>query len=253
MKKYCISFICSLTTLSVIFSARGQGFQNLDFEAGPVYNSRYLPVAIYPDVLPNWTVRFGNTVQPGANCNDFILDYPAVALMSQGGYLGASYVIAGDRSVYLQSAANLGDPSSAINVSISQVGVVPEGMQSLVFDARNQWYGPYGEGFPIPPGPFNVKMGGVTVPLIQLASDGGNVTYGANISNWSGRSAELFIGVLVSSASGLDGWEGWSVVDSIRFSAEAVPEPAAAALVGLNCVLLGLWRTKGKFSRGRAK
>lgn len=136
-----------------------QGFQNLDFEAGPIYNSPDW-AAIYPDALPNWTVRFGNTVQPGASCNNFTLDYPVVALMSQGGFLGTNYVIAGDRSVYLQSSASLGDPSSAINVSISQVGVVPVGAQSLVFDARNQWYGPYGEGFPIPPGPFNVTMGG---------------------------------------------------------------------------------------------
>lgn len=228
--------------------ACGADFQNLDFEAGPIYNSPD-PAAIYPDVLPNWTVRFGNTIQPGASCNNFILDYPVVALMSQGGFLETNYVIAGDRSVYLQSSASLGDPLSAINVSISQVGVVPAVAQSLVFDARNQWY----SSFPIPPGLFNVTMDGVAVPLIPLTSDGGNVTYAANIANWSGQTTELSIGVLASSAWGGANWEGWSVVDSIRFSAESVPEPTVVALVGLSWVLLGLWRTKGKFSRGRVK
>jgi hypothetical protein len=227
--------------------ACGADFQNLGFEAGPVYNSPDY-AAIYPDVLPNWIVRFGNTVQPGASCNNFTLDYPVVALMSRGGSLGTNYVIAGDRSVFLQSASS--DPfnpaASAINVSISQVGVVPVDAQSLVFDARNQW----SSLFPIPPGPLNVTMGGVTLPLILLASNGGNVTYAANIANWSGQTTELSIGVLASPAWGGFGWEGWSVVDSIRFSPESVPEPTIVALVGLSWVLLGLWRTKGKVSAG---
>jgi hypothetical protein len=227
-------------------TACGANFQNLSFEAGPIYNNPLDYSAIYPDVLPNWTVRFGNTVQPGASCNNFTLDYPVVALMSQGGFLGTNYVIAGNRSVYLQSSASLGDPLSAINVSISQVGGVPADAQSLVFDARNQWY----SSFPIPPGLFNVTMDGVAVPLIPLTSDGGNVTYAANIANWSVQTTELSIGVLASSAWGGANWEGWSVVDSIRFSPESVPEPTIVALVGLSWVLLGLWRTKGKVQQG---
>ena len=109
-------------------TAGGSVFQNLDFEAGPIY---YPPVNeyynIYSDVLPHWTVRFGNIVQPGASCNNFTLDYPVVALMSSGGALRTSYVIDGQRSVYLQSASTeiFNNAASAVNVAISQVGTVP--------------------------------------------------------------------------------------------------------------------------------
>ncbi len=220
------------------FSASGADFQNLDFEAGPIYNNPLNYSAIYPDVMPNWTVRFGNTVQPGASCNNFTLDYPVVALMSQGGFLGTNYVIAGNRSAYLQSSANFGDPSSAVNVSISQVGLVPVGTQTLLFDARNQWY----DSIPISPGPFNVTMGGVSVPLILLVASAGNATYAANIANWSGQTTELSIGVLASPAWGGANWEGWSVVDSVRFSVESVPEPTSVALITLGGLLLGFRR-----------
>ena len=227
-------------------TACGADFQNLDFEAGPAYADRWFPPTQYPNVMPGWTVNASGSGQTNAFCNDFILDYPGVALMTRGGYLGTNYVIAGDRSVYLQSSASLGDPSSAINVSISQVGLVPVDAQSLVFDARNQW----SSLFPIPPGPFKVTMDGVAVPLILLTSDGGNVTYAANIASWSGQTTELSIGVLASSAWGGANWEGWSVVDSIQFSSTAVPEPSTFVLAALGGLLLGFrgWRNYSRWA-----
>lgn len=226
--------------------ACGQGsFQNLDFEAGPVYEyTGVTPPPVYSDVLPFWTVRFNDEVQPGANCNEFTLDVAAVALMSADGFWGPDYVIAGDRSVYLQAAGTdlFDPPGSAINVSISQVGTVPQNAQWLIFDVRNQWY----DYFPRAPGPFEVNVGGTEVPMVPIQSEGPNVTFAGNIAAWAGQTRELSIGVVVPQNPPPGGlWEGWAVVDSIRF---AVPEPTSATLLLLG--LLGVWRCRGHARRG---
>ena len=229
-------------------TAGGSVFQNLDFEAGPIY---YPPVNeyynIYSDVLPHWTVRFGNIVQPGASCNNFTLDYPVVALMSSGGALRTSYVIDGQRSVYLQSASTeiFNNAASAVNVAISQVGTVPAVSQSLWFSARNQWF----DSFALPPGPFNVTLGGAVIPMIPMTVNGGDVEFAGSIGGWSGQTTELSIGVMANSAWGGATWEGWSVLDSIRFSPEAVPEPSTAALVALGGVALAWYGAKRKALR----
>jgi hypothetical protein len=214
--------------------AQGVAFQNLDFELGPAYPTGGFPPPVYPDVMPYWTVWFNDEVQPGANCNGIILDTVAVALMALDAGGSPELVIAGNRSAYLQSAADVGNPSSAVNASISQVGAVPADAQWLVFDARNPTY----DSFPIPPGPFEVTLGGTEVPMIPIESDGANVTYAGNVQGWAGLTEELSIGVLASPAWGGANWQGWAVLDSIRFE---VPEPTATALLSLGLLEL-CWR-----------
>jgi len=239
-------FLPALLLLSLCFQMAAVAFQNLDFEEGPIYYPLN-PTPIYPDVLPNWTVRFGSNVQAGANCNDFILDVPAVALLTTDRPLFQDYVISGQRSVFLQAADyyQVGGPDTL--VSVSQVGTLPVGSQSLVFDSRNPWYGPFGEGWPVPPGPFQATLNGIILPLVELESDGGaNVTYGADISGWAGQTVELSIGVLPSTPEwGGFTWHGWASLDSIRFSPSAIPEPSAASLFILGLLGLG-WKLAQK-------
>jgi hypothetical protein len=220
----------------------GDDFQNLDFEEGPAYDEG--GYTQYPDVMPGWILSVPRTGQTNAYCNNFILDYPAVALLTTDSRLFQDYVISGQRSVFLQATDYYQVGGLDTLVSISQMGTVPLGSQSLVFDSRNPWYGPLGEGFPVPPGPFNVTMDGVPLVLIPLTSDGGaNVTYGADISSWTGQSVVLSIGVLPSPAWGGFGWEGWASVDSIRFSSGVVPEPTALSLFCIGLIGLGWhWR-----------
>lgn len=234
---------CGLLAVCLFFlpglPAKAAAFLNLDFESSPSFppGDNNHPFTIYADALPGWTVHRGNTVQDGAWANEFILDSAGVALLT----LGPS-VIEGQKSAYLQSTAtDFGNPSF-INVAISQVGDVPLGSQSLRFKTLNQWY----SNFPIPPGPFEVSLGGTGFSLIPTLSNGGYVEYAANVSPWAGQTAELSIRVLASDAWGNANFhEGWAVVDSITFSPSPVPEPSAVALIGLGGLfLLGFRRRK---------
>jgi len=226
--KASILVVFQTAALVAVQPFKADAFQNLDFESGALYfpNPFEFPPPLYSDVLPGWTVRFGTNVQPAANCNAFILDYPAVSLVSTGGFFD-SYVIDGTRSIYLQATdpSNAGGPNTI--VSITQAGTIPLGANSLIFDARNQWH----DSFPVEPGPFVLSLEGVSLALNIIASDGPDRTYAVDVSSWAGQTVELSIGVEPSSAWGGVIWEGWAVIDSIQFSPEVVPEPRSCAVL----------------------
>ena len=205
--------LASLLLLPLV-SVDAGSFTNLGFESSPSFppGDYGYPFTVYANALPGWTVHLGNTLQNGACANEFILDAPAVALMTSNGNLAP---IEGQRNVYLQSTAlSLGDPTNVVNVAISQVGLVPVGSQFLRFKARNQWYA----SFPIPPGPFDVQLGGQQISLIPIRSSGGDMEYAGEVSPWAGLTAELSIRVLASTNWGNASFpEGWALVDSISF------------------------------------
>jgi len=205
-----LAFLCFLLRVS----ANAGPFRNLDFESSPSFpaGDYVYPFTVYANALPGWTVHIGDSFQNGACANEFILDAPAVALMTSSGNLPP---IEGQKNVYLQSAASA--PSSFpdaynINVSISQTGLVPAGAQFLRFKARNQWF----SYFAVPPGPFDVQLGGQDIPLVPIRSSGGDVEYVGNVSQWAGQTVELSIRVLASTNWGNTSFpEGWALVDSI--------------------------------------
>jgi len=135
-----------------------------------------------------------------------------VALMTASGNLPP---IEGQKNVFLQSSATaFNDPASIRNVAVSQVGLVPADTQFLRFKARNQWF----NSFAIPPGPFEVQLGGRNIPLVPIRSSGGDVEYAGDGSPWAGQTVELSIRVLASTNWGNASFpEGWALVDSISF------------------------------------
>jgi hypothetical protein len=219
--------------------AKGAPFQNLDFESSPLLppGDYSYPFTIYANALPGWTVHVGDTIQNDAWGNEYMLDAPGVALMTWPGN-----PLDGQKSVYLQStfsAPTYVPGAHAINVSIAQVGLVPAGSRWLRFTSLNQWY----DSFPIPPGPFDVKLGGTSLSLFPLFSNAGYVVYAADVSPWAGLTSELSIGVLASAAWGNPSFpEGWAFVDSIIFSRTLIPEPSVAALIGIGSFALLLLR-----------
>ena len=244
-----VAALCwALLLLTSGVTVKAAAFRNLDFESSPAFppGDNSYPFTVYANALPGWTAHVDNTIQSGAWANEFVLDAPGVGLMT-----GAANLLDGQKSVYLQSAfsAPTSFPNArALNVSISQVGLVPAGSQSLRFKSLNQWF----DYFPIPPGPFDIRLGENSLSLIPTVSNGGYVEYAADVSPWAGQTLELSIGVLASPAWGNASFpEGWAHVDSIMFSPVSVPEPAASVLIGMGGLfLLRLHRQHAR--RGRS-
>jgi hypothetical protein len=216
--------------------ANAAAFQNLDFESSPSFPPGIdsPPYTIYPGALPGWTVHIGSSIQSGAWANQSILDSPFVALMTD-----SRNPLDGQKSVLLQSTYSnpIGFPGAApINVGISQSGLIPADAQSLRFRTYNPFY----SAFPIPPGPFDVEIGGTTLSLIPTSSNGAYVDYAADVSSWQGQTAELSITVLTTSAYSPNYPEGVSFVDSISFSPTEAPEPALVSVFMMGAGLLAL-------------
>ena len=160
----------------------------------------------------------------------------------------------GEKSVYMQSVAlsNIYFPPSRIEVSISQVGDVPTDASYLYFSAYNQWY----DSYPVPPGPFEVRLGGKLLSL-STSSQGPSAQYWADISPWAGETTELSIKVLANTQIGIGLEEGWAYWDWIAIPSN-VPEPSVITLIGLGGLFLVSsvvanrsrnWRPKpGRFS-----
>jgi hypothetical protein len=126
----------ALLSSSVVVKAQDT-FENLNFELAnpgtlthePPYSSfaNNVPVA---NALPYWSVFYGDVQQSTINVNDPSLGATAVTLYTTG-----YPVIDGNYSALLQGGLlYISDiPASA---SISQTGLIPAGMQSLLFEAQ---------------------------------------------------------------------------------------------------------------------
>lgn len=209
-------------TLSHATTAHAGAFANLDFEASSLVPatppSFPIPDPVSTELLfPSWTLRIGDSVQPTGFFNVYTLAGAQGALMAS--LTPQQNVIEGAKSVYLSGWV------FGTSTSLSQVGDVPAGTESVRFIVRDSSFGIA----PIPPSPLLLRMDGQNVPLVLLSQSGtGDFVYGGDISAWAGLSAELRIGV----GGYVSGNENpYGIFDSISFSPEPVPEPASAAVL----------------------
>jgi len=204
---------CSAAWL-VVSSAQAQAtFQNLNFELGSPGSENYafnVPVA---NALPFWTVYYGDVQQTQVDYNVVTSGTSIVSLIG-GTYLPA---IDGNYSVYLEEGV------SASSVSISQTGLIPLGMQSLLFEADSG------------PGTLGISIGSQNIPFTEVGTGANYTLYGANISAWSGDTEQLTFTAL--QGGGLNDW----LLDDISFSTNVVasPEPNIAALSAIGGLLFG--------------
>jgi hypothetical protein len=205
----------SSIALAAALSTQAQGtFQNLNFEAANIGSTTFSVAEPVSDALPDWTVTIGGTEVSTVWVNGFSAGSPAVSLIAPGGPLAA---IDGNYSVFLTG--------STAPVSISQVGPIPSGTESLLFDAQ-QGTGGGGNGT------LAVTVGTQTVPITLLATEPTYTEYEANISAWAGDTEQLTFSAS-EAASGLNNWE----LDDISFS--ATPEPNIFTLTAIGGLLFG--------------
>ena len=198
-------------TVSSFAIARGQSFENLDFEMG-------LPGFISVDsALPYWTAKLGDVIQTEVLSPQLIWGQAAIMMA----WYSPPYVypMEGDLSVYLIGAGGT-------NAVLEQTGLVPIEARSLRFRATLG-------GTMEPSMEFYVTLGGQAITLYSL----GTGQYGGNLSGQTGSVATLAF-TAVSSSSGQQYILG---LDSIYFSSDEIPlgpaRPASISRVGTNIVL----------------
>jgi len=206
----------SFITLLMSTSLQSQDFTNLNFESARVIlitNSAVSSIIATSNALPGWSVLAGGGVEsPWVHYNDYNGSlFSSMTLLASN-----QWVIGGNFGVLVADG------------SISQTGLVPGGVESLLFDATSS--------------SLVVSLGGQNLSYTAISnalnSYGASYTiYGVDISGFAGKVETLAF------SSGLPD-NGAVGVDDIRFSPEAVPEPSAISFFCLGSGVLFCLRRK---------
>jgi len=220
-----------LVTLSCLATIPGvsQGnFVNLNFESAtlavlPPGQSEVVPISA---ALPGWNAFVGQSQITSVLHNELSLGGTVLSVF--GPQFDPSFIIEGNYTVGLLAGANPLEP-----ISISQTGLVPLGMASLLFKARPNAFVPANDPY------FQIALGGQPLMLYVISTGPLFDTYGVDVSSFAGQENELRFTV-----SRLPNGANFVTFDSIAFSTQPVPEPSTLALFGLGGVVLAFaqWR-----------
>jgi len=203
-------------------------FQNLNFEhanPGPLTQNPIGPPYAYnvpvTNAVPSWSVYYGTVQQTVINVNASSLGAAAVTLIGpQDGPLDGNY------SVLLQPGGSI----NYINASIAQVGTIPTGTETLLFEAWQPMYAL----------PFSVSFAGDSLSPVVISSGQSpsgqdyNV-YAAWIGDFAGVNGQLEFTVSGENYNSV-------LLDDISFSPNAIPEPNTLALVVMGGLALAARR-----------
>jgi len=210
--------ITQAAAFAVMLSTQAQGtFQNLNFESANVGSLTFAFSVPVSSALPAWTVNIGSIQQTGIGYNAPSTGAPAVWLIGPGYGPTGFAPIDGNYSVILQGSFTASAPS------ISQTGLIPDGTQSLLFEAQAG------------SGALNILVGTQIVPFADVGNGPNYTLYGINISEWAGQTEQLTFSAL----QGYTGMNDWTI-DDISFSTTAIaPEPNIVALTAIGGLLFG--------------
>lgn len=208
-----IQFVLPIVTIC----AHAKEFVNLNFDSGA------FPPGPTPDflqpvdlMLPGWTARMGEHVLTEVLWNNVYAANGSVSVYSAGASVQGRY------AVFLVGGAEYPSTGPLVSASISQVGAIPMGAQSLLFRA-------IGAG-----SPTEVRLDGASVPLVPVGGQGAQQNYGVNISAYGGREVELSFVNYIDPRTG----SGGAFLDSLSFSSTFVPEPSTWILLGSGSLVL---------------
>ncbi|SRR6266496_5903569 len=218
IKGILLAFSC----IHAIHSVKAQGnFQNLDFEAASltaIPAGQFGGAVSSTAAIPGWIAFIGSNQATEILHNNYTLGNASIDILGPNWGVGDG-IIEGRYTVVLQPGF-VPFSSEIVGASISQIGFVPAGALSIQLKA-------------LAFSSFAVSLDGQYLSLIPLATGPNYTLYGADISSYGGKVAELAITALPANNTTI-------FVDSIAFSSLPVPEPGTLVLFGFGLFFLGL-------------
>jgi hypothetical protein len=215
MNKALLTLAC--LAVSAMFSGAQGSFQNLDFESARLIfvppNSQQIATT---NALPYWSAYYGTNLLSSIP----YIGYPSTPLpvdlqsRTNGGVIDGNYdIFLG----YYPSSFGFGSATNTLG-SISQTGLVPAGVQSLLF--KGNLDDPYH--------PITVSLGGLDLSYVAISNALNYTLYGAAIPpSLAGQTETLIF------SAGANGQLGGGILDDIEFSTVLVPEPSSISLLCL--------------------
>jgi len=211
-----------LAICCVRLTASAQAFSNLNFEPTSVSG---IPA---DGIWLNWGLAAPGWHHPSGGDSVFVYHKsPPQGSFAQYYFLvdstSASWSpLEGQYSLALVSGHyNRNDPSSPwVNASIEQTGVIPKDALSLQLFAK---------------GDFTLSINSKELSISSLDKD----LYGVDVSAYAGQSVTLQISSTTAQV------QTPVIVDGLKFSVQAVPEPSSASLVVMGLVAVVLAKRRG--------
>lgn len=215
-------------------TAFAQGFINLGFESArlvPIPEDPYNRVQ-FDQAFPGWTATVGGIPVTRVLTNSVFLDTAGIAIINRS-WTNFAFIPGGlieGRYTAILMSGSLTNTFNGVDTTISQTSLVPIGMQSLLFKANTVYDSSSS---------FAVTLGGQTLSLMILATDPNYTLYGADASAWAGLTVPLTFTVFGETPHQ---YNVYFYLDSIQFSASAIPEPSTIAVGALGALLFGVRR-----------
>ena len=210
-----------LTAAALTVRAQGN-FQNLNFESSLIPQTQAAGSVSAMNAFPGWTTYISTQQLTQVGFNDPALGSTWVSL--QGTNTLSFPALAGGFSALLQGGISPLPTGGFVSTeaSIEQTGLIPQGSQSIRFQALA------GSASLV------VSLGGQPVQF-SVVSNFNNIFFVAgDVSSFAGQTVDLRFSALPPSPGiGPSNWE----IDSIVFSAQSAPEPNILGLFALGCLV----------------